>query len=117
MTADLGADKVLQEAFQYSPTTAFSFIVAILVMAVTVLTYAIVYLYKEGSKQNAVIAEAYDRDRQSLYDMMTESKDSSNSLTRSLENNSRMLTEACDRDKELITNQRTIIDLIKEMKR
>lgn len=114
---DTGADKIVQEAFQYSPTTAFSFIVALLVMAVSVLTYATIYLYKQAIKQGLRVSEANDRDRGDMLSILMENKEANNAMTRSLENNCRMMTESFERDKEIIGNQRNIVDILKEIKR
>lgn len=111
-----GTEKIVQEAFSYSPTSAFSFLVGLMVMVIIFLGCAVVFLFRIINKSNIARTEDISKDKAGFIQILMDNKQAITDFRQELKDHARLLSESCERDKEIIMIQRNLLDNIRELK-
>lgn len=112
-----GTKEIVQAAFSYGPTSAFSFLVGFMVIVIAFMAYALVFIFKQNTKYSGISGEAMQKEKMAFVDIIVENKECITNLKRAMEDLIRVTHESVERDKELYTRQMIVIDLIKDLKR
>lgn len=111
-----GTEKIVQEAFSYSPTSAFSFLVGLMVMVIIFLGCAVVFLFRIINKSNIARTEDISKDKAGFIQILMDNKQAITDFRQELKDHARLLSESCERDKDSNTVQRQMLDAIKDLK-